>query len=445
MREDMKRETVPATWRIVSITPREYTVEGDQRLRVSHLDTRALGSIWHSTAKNGSWSITEALATIYAGLFVSSHGRSASVQLIVPSSVQALLITSLLSDLGRPDIQVSTAPARLRQGSGYKVLIVSVPPSGDILGREYVSMVQEVLRRDARPDADEVISVGEEPLLNTREASLPGNRDLRASGLGRFGDRGDLIRRLIGSSSAASKQLVPLYTMQDIDNISVLMGSRNWSDEKVICLCGPDVPPILAGLALILSDEADIMTNYPQCFGDEAATSKSLRGIRDFADEALLCTSGQWLLVEPQLGRGGPHRNATLLMRAASTTLFLIRFALGRLDGAIAPEVPRSSDSASERASESPLQQGQVRPGQPVQAVPTLHRHARKPGESDKEHRCRRYSDLYEKRLREVVAKLTPEETDMLLAGLEAQEGSSMTRAQDDSRPLPSDTRRNQS
>ncbi len=367
--------------------------------------------------------ITEALAILYGPFAAADISSLCPAHL--PSPVQALLTMSLLQDLDITNIAVSTAPMRLHHGSHPMVFVVSLPQGQDTTGDDYVEMVQEVLRHDIRPDVDEVVSVGEEPLLNTCETRPLVNRGRRASGtlgLGRFTDRGDLIRRLLHLSSTAQQQLLPLRSTQDVDNIPILMGRSNWSDEKVVCLCGPDLPPIMAGFAQILSDEADILTNYPQSFGEGAATSKSLRNMRDFADEALLYTSGQWMLVEPQLGRGGPHRNATLLMRAASTTLFLIRLALGSLDGAIALEIPRSGDSASEQTNESPIKQGQVMPGQAARAVPVSHFTARKPEQSDKKHRCRRYSDLHEKRLREVVAKLTPEETETLLAGLEAQE-----------------------
>jgi len=425
MQSSPKKETVLATWRAVSTKPQEHGVQADQGLHVSHVDTQALGSVWHATSRNGSWSITEALATVCAGIFAAGRGHPASVQLIVPSPVQALLITSLLSDLGRPDIQVSTAPARPRHGSGSRVFIVSLPPSGDNTGGDYVEMVQEVLRHDVRPDTDEVISVGEEPLLNTRETRPLVNRDGRASGtlgLGRFADRGDLIRRLLHLSSTAQQQLLPLQSTQDVDNIPILMGRSNWSDEKVVCLCGSDLPPIMFSFAHVLSDEADVLTNCPQLFGGGAATSKSLRGMRDFADEALLCTSGQWLLVEPQLDRGGSHRSATLLMRAASTTLFIMKLALGSLDGAIVVEVPRPEDTALDETDQSPLGQGDALPKEMVQVTPSSHLHTRKAEQDDKKHRYHCYSDIHEKKLREVVGRLTPEEIDILFAGLEAQE-----------------------
>ncbi len=69
-------------------------------------------------------------------------------------------------------------------------------------------------------------------------------------------------------------------------------------------------------------------------------------------------------------------------------------------------------------------------PGQAARAVPVSHFTARKPEQSDKKHRCRRYSDLHEKRLREVVAKLTPEETETLQAGLVAQEISDVLQSE---------------
>ncbi|MHB8106329.1 MAG: hypothetical protein ACYDH4_02695 [Candidatus Cryosericum sp.] len=328
------------------------------------------------------------------------------------------------------------------------VFVVSLPQAQDNTGGDYVEMVQEILRHDVRPDVDEVISVGEEPLLNEREARPLVNHDGKASvtlGLGRFTDRGDLIRRLLSLSSTAQQQLLPLRSIQDVDNIPMLMGRSNWSDEKVVCLCGPDLPPIMFSFAHILSDEADVLTNYPQLFGGGAATSKSLRGMRDFADEALLCTSGRWLLVEPQLDRGGPHRNATLLMRGASTTLFIIKLALGSLDGAIAVEVPIADGSGPDQANQDAIKQGQVAPRQTVQAIPTSPSSARKPEQDNKKHRCRRYSDLYEKRLREVVAKLTPEETETLLSGLEVQEEVDVLRSEGDIRLSSPSARRDQS
>ena len=425
MQSGSKQGTVLATWRTVSTKPQEHGVQADHVLHVSHVGTQALGSVWHATSRNGSWSITEALATICAALFAAANNKSASVQLIVPSPVQALLTMSLLQDLDVANIGVSTAPTRLRHGSHPMVFVVSLPQDQDNTGGDYVEMVQEILRHDVRPDVDEVISVGEEPLLNTREAHPLVNRDRRASGtlgLGRFADRGDLIRRLLHLSSTAQQQLLPLQSTQDVDNISILMGRSNWSDEKVVCLCGPDLPPIMFSFAHILSDEADVLTNCPQLFGGGAATSKSLRGMRDFADEALLCTSGQWLLVEPQLDRGGSHRSATLFMRAASTTLFIMKLALGSLDGAIVVEVPRPEDTALDETDQNPLGQGDALPKETVQVTPSSHLHTRKAEQDDKKHRYRCYSDIHEKKLREVVGRLTPEEIDILFAGLEAQE-----------------------
>jgi len=380
--------------------------------------------VWHATSRNGSWSITEALATICAALFAAANNKSASVQLIVSSPVQALLTMSLLQDLDVANIGVSTAPTRLRHGSHPMVFVVSLPQDQDNTGGDYVEMVQEILRHDVRPDVDEVISVGEASRLGKREdapRTNSGRQAPEALRLGRFSDRGDLIRRLLHLSSTAQQQLLPLQSTQDVDNIPKLMGRSNWSDEKVVCLCGPDLPPIMFSFAHILSDEADVLTNCPQLFGG-AATSKSLRGMRDFADEALLCTSGQWLLVEPQLGRGGPHRNATLLMRAASTTLFVIRLALGSLDGAIAVEVPRPEDSALEETDQAPLGQEDALPKETVQVTPSSHLHTRKAEQDNKRHRYHCYSDIHEKKLREVVGRLTPEEINALFASLEAPE-----------------------
>src|SRR5664280_1152009 len=99
MQSSPKKETVLATWRVVSTKPQEHGVQADQVLHVSHVGTQALGSVWHATSRNGSWSITEALATICAALFAAANNKSASVQLIVPSPVQALLTMSLLQDL----------------------------------------------------------------------------------------------------------------------------------------------------------------------------------------------------------------------------------------------------------------------------------------------------------------------------------------------------------
>lgn len=425
MQSGSKQGTVLSTWRTVSTKPQEHGVQADHVLHVSHVGTQALGSVWHATSRNGSWSITEALATICAALFAAANNKSASVQLIVPSPVQALLTMSLLQDLDVANIGVSTAPTRLRHGSHPMVFVVSLPQDQDNTGGDYVEMVQEILRHDVRPDVDEVISVGESPRLGKREDSPrtnSGRQAPEALRLGRFADRGDLIRRLLHLSYTAQQQLLPLQSTQDVDNIPILMGRSNWSDEKVVCLCGPDLPPIMFSFAHVLSDEADVLTNCPQLFGGEAATSKSLRGMRDFADEALLCTSGQWLLVEPQLDRGGSHRSATLLMRAASTTLFVIRLALGSLDGAIAVEVPRPENSALEETDQAPLGQEDAQPKKTVQITPSSHLHTRKAEQDDKKHRYHCYSDIHEKKLREVVGRLTPEEIDILFAGLEAQE-----------------------
>lgn len=425
MQSGPKQGTVLATWRVVSTKPQAHGVQADQVLHVSHVGTQALGSVWHATSRNGSWSITEALATICVGLFAVANNKSASVQLIVPSPIQALLTMSLLQDLDVANMGVSTAPTRPRHGSHPRVFVVSLPQDEDSAGNDYVEMVQEILKHDMRLDMDQVISVGEAPRLGKREdapRTNSGRQAPEALRLGRFGDRGDLIQRLLHLSSTAQQQLLPLRSTQDVDNIPILMGRSNWSDEKVVCLCGPDLPPIMFSFAHVLSNEADVLTNCQQLFGGGAATSKSLRGMRDFADEALLCTSGQWLLVEPQLGRGGPHRNATLLMRAASTTLFVIRLALGSLDGAIAVEVPRPEDSALEETDQAPLGQEDAQPKETVQVTPSSHLHTRKAEQDDKKHRYHCYSDIHEKKLREVVGRLTPGEIDILFAGLEAQE-----------------------
>jgi hypothetical protein len=378
--------------------------------------------VWHTTANNGSWSITEALATIFsaflAAKLAAKQRRSGPIQLVVPSPVQALLTTSLLRDLGLGNMAVSTAPRQPQRGGSHSILVVSLPSSGDSMSSDYIGMIKNALRHDVYPNRVEVISVGAKPLPNACHSDL-----LARARLDPFTSRGDLILRLPALSSLAERKVVPLLTSQDVHEIPLLMGRRNWTNQRVVCLCGPDLPPIIAGFSHLFAREASVMTNSPQSLGFRAAASKSLSDMRDFEGEAVLCTSKQWLLVEPQLGRDGAHRDATLFMRAASTTAFFTQLAHGKLDGSVGVGVPKIHHQAADRASSPPPPKQEPTVTQrAVQATPTSHSTAARPELNNKKHRCRRYSDLYEKRLREVLAKLTPEETEALLAALEAQE-----------------------
>lgn len=426
MQSGSKQGTVLASWHTVSTKPQEHGVQADHVLHASHVGTQALGSVWHATSRNGSWSITEALATICAALFAAANNKSASVQLIVPSPVQALLTMSLLQDLDVANIGVSTAPTRLRHGSHPMVFVVSLPQDQDNTGGDYVEMVQEILRHDVRPDVDEVISVGEEPLLNTREARPLVNRDRRASGtlgLGRFADRGDLIQRLLHLSSTTQERMLPSYLMHDVDSMPVLMGHSDWPDENVVCLSGPKPLPVVTRFINAFSAKANVLTNCPELFGNRATPLKSLGSTQDFAKESLLCTWAGWLLVEPEPGRGGkPHRDAMLFMRAAATTRFITKLVLGKLDGGTAVKIP-SPDNVTLRETD------EDRPDPAndmlVEVVPTQLPSVQvpcQPSMDGKKHRCQLYSDIHEKKLREVVGRLTPGEIDMLFAGLEAQE-----------------------
>lgn len=424
MQSGPKEKMARSVFRVESTRPQDDVVCIDQMPQVSHFDTNGLGSVWHTAAGIGSWSITEALAAICTGLFAATHDASASVQLVVPSSAQALLTTSLFEDLDIVNMSVSTATMRPR-GSRPNFFVVSLPQIEDAARPEYVEMVWELLKHDVRPDVDDVISVGEEPLLHAHSATqlVSGDRQSPPTACpGRFADRGDLVQRLLHLSPTAQEQMLPSYLTHDVNSMPVLMGHSDWSDEEVVCLCGPNQPPIMTRFTSALSEKADVLTNRPELFGDRVTTLEGLRNMRDFADEALMCTWAGWLLVEPQVGRGGkPHRDATLFMRAASTTCLITKLALGRLDGAAATHVLRPDEvTHRETTTDWPVQPNAT----PVEVVstPVSTQVTCQASPDGKKHRCRRYGDIYDRKLRAVMERMTDEEIRELFASLEEPE-----------------------
>lgn len=411
--------TVPATWRVVSAKPEKCETQNDQAIGISRVDTQGLDSVWHTT-EFGPWSITEALAAIYVGLFAELHSPRASVQFIAPSRAQAMLMSSLLDDFGISDMGVSTNPAQFHRNWRPTIFVVSLPQHGN--GSHPAETIQQLLDGHVRPAEDEVVSVGAAVGLEIGEnivLNAESHQSRQLTRIGRFKSRGDLIERLLALSPEAVQQVLPLHTSGDVDNIGRLMGHGDWSDDKVICLCDTTLPPIMASLAQSLSDnEADVLTNSPRIISEEAATSKTLRTMHDFEDEAVLCTSRHWVLVEPQLGRGGNHRNATLLMKSISTARFIIDVALGLLDGQAAVVVPQQRKDLED--DESLSTQPEV---EPVESADEEEGHSVSSHTTDaktKKTRCRRYSDLHAKRLREVLTRMTPEEVSTLLACLES-------------------------
>lgn len=415
-----EKRTPPATWRVVSTKSQGHTDQDTQELHVSHVDTQALGSVWHATVAIGSWSITEALAAICVGLLAQSHNDEAVVRLMVPSLAQVLLTRSLLKDLSVADMSVSTTAMRFH-GSRPSVLVVSLPQGQDSAANNYGGVVQQVLDHDLRPDVDEAVLVGESRLLDMYQDGSPTNAPrklLKTLGLDHFSDRGDLFRRLLSLCRMAQDELLQLHSSQDTENIPTLMRHDNWSEEKVVCLCGSVLPPILDSFVDLFSDDADVLSNLPRSLKGNATTTKSLKRMQDFDHEALLYTSGQWLLVEPELGLGGPHRSATLLMRAASTTLFLIRLALGSLDGSVVPEL---ADSASGESMEEPATNDRGTSTRAFQIAPDSHTNLPKSEQDGKKHRCRRFDDLYDKKLRAFIDRLSPDEMTALFSSLEPE------------------------
>jgi hypothetical protein len=419
MNSGSKFGTVPATWHVVSTAPQERQAADEKAVAVSYVDTQGLDSVWHAT-ECGAWSITEALAAICVGVFAGLHSPKASVQFVVPSTAQAMLTSRLLDDFDLSDMSVSTTATQLHENWRSTIFVVSLPQYED--GSHYAEMMQQVQGDDVRSDADEVISVGE-VLGRENYDDIPLNalsrHALRAPCVGRFRDRGDLIERLVRLSPSASQQVLPLRSSRDIDNIAVLMGHGDWSDDKVICLCDTDLPPIVASLAPSLSDEADVLTNSPKLIGPEAATSKVLRTMHDFDDEAIVCTLRQWLLVEPQLGRGGSHRSATLFMRGASTTSFILDVALGAREGEMSVIIPEQAETLDEDDEDSSEQQD-TELVESVDVASATSWSSDTTGHGAKKTRCRCYSDLHAKRLREVLERMTPEEVSTLLACLES-------------------------
>lgn len=415
-------------WRSESVQLQDRRVLNDQTLCILHLDTKALNSVWHTTSRYGSWSIMEALAAICYGLFATTRGKSDSVTFIVPSLAQGLLMESLLDDLSITNATVSTAPSRPHQDSHPNLFVVSAPRGKDAATSSYMELVQEILKQDIRSGLDEVISVGEQPLLDIHETTQSESsygQTLRRLSIGHFSNRGDLMRRLLSLSSTGQEHvLLPMYLAHDINSIPVLMRRHvDWSEEKVICLCGLNVPPIMTHFINALSEKADVLTNRPELFEDRATPLRSVDNMRDFADEALLCTWAGWLLVEPQLGyEEKPHRDATLFMHAASTTRFITKFALGKFGEIVAEEVPTPDNVPLRATGYHQLDQTNVAVKEVVSTLPSSSLAASHQDSHEKRHRCCSYTDVFDKKLQKAIERLTDEETGQLLASLEASE-----------------------
>jgi len=364
--------------------------------------------------------MTEALATVCTALAVIRQAPKTSVEIAAPTIAQAMLAKSLVSDFGASRILVSVAPARRKIDAPPITLVASLlPDNQDETG--YAEMLRELIRRNMRPDQDAIVSVGEQPLQ-------PAFRDTYATEATRasrrvplvqpFSDREDLIRQLLSLLPEAQQQMLPLRESGGMDNIQRKVENGDRANEMVVCLCDTALPPIAAALVQSLSDNrADILTNSIRLVGEQAATSRALQTMHDFANEAVMCVvHSDLVLVEPQLDLGGKHWNSTLLMRGSATARFITHVALGVLDGQVTVVVPQSSPPEGHGC--STFQEEGSAESTETTTVRPLESHAT--DATGKKTRCRRYSDLHEKKLREVLNRMTPDEVKTLLAALES-------------------------
>jgi hypothetical protein len=394
------------------------------------VDTRGLDSVWHTTAHIGAWSITEALAGIYCSLYAASRDSRAAVQLIAPSTAQAFLMKRFVRDLHVRRVRVSTAPTLPSSGAHTTTFVICLPSADNPSTHgDYMRALAEIPALDCRAGTDEIVCVGlsQSPHQGmARQLDVKRESRFAAPAFAAFGDRGELYSRLLRSCPVAQKQIVSLQPWNNVAGVQCLVGRGNRVDKKALCIGAADLPPIIASLAYDLMGRADVLTNHPEHFGGEATTSTAVRRMRDFTDEAILCTRGKWLLVEPELGRGGSHRAATLLMKAPAVVSFIFGLAVGGLDKrkpgddtpthleqpgkCMEPTVNGDYDVEADRAAISTA----------VIASSPLHNRQACIG---KRMRRRDYDEIFDKRLRAVVERLTEEEIGTLLAGLDDSEG----------------------